>query len=201
MENETQICVIDFETLGTDIQTAPLLALGVVIGNVGGVIQSEKEFIFNLPSQLSKTSGYQKRIDESTLQFWTSSENQVLFSEYMQKCAVSQNAEEETFLGIHEFLMQETINTPGFILAAYHGSFDTGLLKQLYKESALEYPFSYRAEFDFATVRRLCKSIDSYTDIPFVGTKHNALDDARHEYNNFIHQLDNLDLDSEILPF
>ncbi len=187
--SRTQIVVIDFETLGTDIATAPLLALGVVIGDTKGKIQSEYEFVFNLPNQLKTVD---KQIDEKTLHWWSNSKRASLFSDYMYKCSISQCLKDRTFSQIHSFFMSEINWSYNTILAAYHDSFDTGLLKQMYRDYTIvaKYPFSYRSEFDLASLSRVVKASPKYKKLEFVGTKHNALDDARNEYTRMIYQLE-----------
>lgn len=58
--------------------------------------------------------------------------------------------------------------------------FDIGILSSLFEDLGATWPFSYRNHRDLRTLKHLT-AWSPIWDAPFVGTQHNALDDAKHQ--------------------
>lgn len=168
--------VIDIETLGTKLnkrfQPPVVLSIGAVVIS-DGKITSEFEGYLNIDDQIAKGA----YIDSDTLQWWVKTDP-LLFSKTLDKCAAASTL--STSLDFTAWFSAQKPDDVDYIpIWGNSHSFDCTNLEYIYTMFEIERPWSYRGESCFRTLKKLC----SWEIKPkgFQGTKHNCLDDARHE--------------------
>lgn len=158
--------MLDFETLGTSPDTA-VLSLGAVIFTPFGIVQ-EKEFHFNLHAQLKA----KRAVSADTLTWW--------MSQGAAAKAVFDKSKVEGGL-VSEF-------APGFAkwVSAYANirvwgngaSFDVPIIENMLNACGVPVPWKFFNIRCYRTIKVLF-AIEQGNKL--AGTKHNALDDARHQ--------------------
>ena len=161
--------MLDFETLGTEPQSA-VLSLGVVAFDNEKII-SEWYCEFNLQDQISNG----RKISASTLQWWLSQEKdaQDVFLEGTKKLSL-----DEFFA---DFLRELSVyNKKDIVVWGNGASFDISIIENIFRRHHPKgedaFPWIYWNVMCFRTFNNLtqCKKL-----VQFKGTKHNALADAR----------------------
>jgi len=176
----TSLIVIDFETLGTDTDKCPILSLGVVIGGIDGNITAKKEYIFPLIEQLNRVWSH---IEVDTIDFWQKPENVETFNYYIAACMANRTNLCDVLCNVKHYLSHKVVFNES-LLIGNSPDFDNAILKRLFSEVDISFPWKYNQEFDFRSVRNLFKlanADDTYT-IPSSNNKHNAVADAVWEY-------------------
>lgn len=195
---DTILISIDHETLGTDPLNSIMLSTGIVIGNTTGKISFKKEYIYPFIEQLKEAY----TICAATIKWWCETpEKFELYKYYMGKCSKQTNDMSKIVHEIHNDLQSElskldlSINSPNTYLCAKPPKFDIAFLDRLFNDylGALLPRASFRQDFDFRTIDKLCKNMP---ECEYIGDvqPHNALSDAEFQYNKLVHQLNKLNI-------
>lgn len=163
--------MIDLETLGTTVN-APIVSIGAVEFNPNtGELGSAFYQIVRLESSLA----YGGKVDADTLRWWLTQNIEVkkeTFDPINSKDLEVALRELDTFIFDRPIAAQVWGNG---------AAFDLGILKNNYEKLGLAIPWMFYKERDMRTIVELGHAINCIPNIPFNGTKHNALDDAIHQ--------------------
>lgn len=165
-----QHVMLDLETFGTTPQ-CPVLSLGAVYfdpvtGNTG-------------PS-LYETIGFEdafegRYADPATIKWWLSQPDKAREALWNQEFPGTQ----DTLLGaLQRFL---TLDDVEVFVWGNGATFDISILEDLYRQNGMDIPWKFYNVRDVRTIVHLAKGIVDRDNYSFIGTKHNALDDAIHQ--------------------
>lgn len=165
--------MLDLETLSSE-HNAAIVAIGASTFSLGG--ESRLGFYKIVDPVSSQRHGL--HIDAATVKWW------------MQQ---SQAARDAAFgkgagsLSQALFMLNSWVHSPvGDVCVWGNGAtFDNVVLRNAYKAAGIAPFWSYKGDRCYRTMRAMLKTPDD--DIPFVGEKHNALDDATHQAKQLIH--------------
>lgn len=184
MSNSSLVAVVDIETLAQG-HDAVIGAIGVVIVDVAQ-LRTVDEFY----CRVDLAQGRQR--DDDTMAFWErqKSESPVAWEEMFGNAGrlflVDALQALSNFLGRH-FDKVAVVELMG------NGSeFDNVLLADAYQQWGVDKPWWFRGNQSLRTVvwmGRQLLGIDPKYQLPFEGTRHHALHDARHEAAYLIHIL------------
>lgn len=154
-------CMVDIETLGLDPGDI-VLSIGAVMFNRDGIIH---EFYENIDIQSSQNAGLE--INARTLEWWLQQDEEA------QDCltgGVPLREALELFKGWYEMHEPDEVwaNSPAM---------DCTLLEAAFEAVDMTEPWEYDEERDQRTIESL---VDTEPEVE-VGTKHNALDDAKRQ--------------------
>ena len=165
--------MVDLETMGNGPH-APVISIGAVFfdPNTG---ETGEEFSVNI--SLESSMRYRARPDASTILWWMEQ------SEEARKSLTSNTQELPTALSwLSEFIIKNANHK--FVQVWGNGaSFDCVILRNSYSLTGQPVPWQWWNDRDVRTIVELGKVIgfDPKRDMPFKGTRHNALDDAIHQ--------------------
>lgn len=189
---DKNLIVIDFETLGTDVNNCAVMALGICIGDAKGDVYAKQEFIFPLAEQFNDfnlLAEYKNQDD--TVPWWSLPEREALFRDYLYKSMSCRSSMDEVIIRVNDFIL-EKVDVNNSLLVANAPDFDIAIFKRLYDTYLIKWPFNFRQNFDVRTVCQLMTATDSYVKPKFVGVKHNALNAAYNEYMDLVFQIAHL---------
>jgi len=161
--------MIDLETLGT-AQDAAIISVGacrfdVMTGEIGDTFYRRVDWDSALKT---------RSVTGSTIKWWLQ----------QSKDAISEIV--APGLGYSEVLWSFSdwirTTTPGADRVWGNGStFDISILENAFREKELPMPWHYWNTRDVRTIADLASHLINKHEIPFEGTAHNALDDAKHQ--------------------
>lgn len=156
-------------TPSTSVKRRDLIAGSVAAGETG------EEFSVNI--SLESSMRYRARPDASTILWWLEQ------SEEARKSLTSNTQELSTALSwLSEFIIKNA-NHKLVQVWGNGASFDCVILRNSYSLTGQPVPWQWWNDRDVRTIVELGKVIgfDPKRDMPFKGTRHNALDDAIHQ--------------------
>jgi hypothetical protein len=171
-ENKTNHLMLDFETLGTQPDTA-VLSLGAVMFNRDKIL-AEKLWVFDVQGQLDND----RSVKFETLIWWLQ-QGEAAKSVFKRS--------RETGIKIRDFLPQFIAFTEPYKNLRVWGngaSFDVSIIENLLEVGKIKTPWLFYNSRCYRTMKS-CFGIDP-KDGSFSGTKHDALDDARHQTNKLL---------------
>ncbi|WP_414465259.1 3'-5' exonuclease [Klebsiella michiganensis] len=165
--------MIDLETMGNG-PYAPIVSIGAVFFDPNGGI-AEDNFYVNVSLESSMRS--RARPDASTILWWMQQGDDA-------RDSLTNDTQElkTALLWLSEFIGKYT--NPRFLQVWGNGaSFDCVILRNSYSLIGVDTPWSWWNDRDVRTVVEMGKAIgfDPKRDMPFEGTRHNALSDAIHQ--------------------
>ncbi|EEW8443644.1 ATPase [Escherichia coli] len=165
--------MVDLEAMGNG-PYAPVISIGAVFfdPNTG---ETGEEFSVNI--SLESSMRYRARPDASTILWWMEQ------SEEARKSLTSNTQELSTALSwLSEFIIKNA-NHKLVQVWGNGASFDCVILRNSYSLTGQPVPWQWWNDRDVRTIVELGKVIgfDPKRDMPFKGTRHNALDDAIHQ--------------------
>ncbi len=169
--------MIDLETLGTD-PTAPIVAIGAVFFD-----PQTGELGAEFSATISFESACERRTPSaSTIQWWLKQSDDA-----RAKVVRGKQGMFEALDGLHRFIRDNTNVKPW----GNGATFDISMLEDCFKCYDMTVPWKFWNIRDVRTVVELGEMKGfSKDDVPFEGTPHVALDDAKHQarYVSFITQ-------------
>lgn len=168
--------MLDLETLGTEV--------GSIITTIGAVKFNGKEIVDSFYTKIciedSQKNGF--GTDAITFLFWMDQEDAA--RKEIIDCVEKKGAKK-----VNEAL-ELFSNWMGEDLPVWGNGvlFDNALLSEYYSNQGLKKPWSYRNDRCYRTVKNMFPEIKAE---PFVGIKHNALDDAASQTHHLIKILGN----------
>ena len=177
------VAVVDIETLSTR-HDAAIVSIGCVIVNL---FTQETVDEFYRVTDTYYQGIYNRDFMPSTIRWWDEQKetNPEAWQEYEKANAIRESGQfEDVLLEFDEFL-SKNFDDPAKIQLMGNGcDFDNVILQTAFKKFLFtpSWPFSGNQSLRTAVwLGRLILGIDPKYDIPFEGTKHHALHDARHE--------------------
>ena len=182
MSKQSLVAVVDIETLGKSA-SAVIASIGVVIVDV-----AQLRIVDEFYTRVARSQG--RLVDAETLTWWE------------QQKAENPDAWVEVFSdGARPSLIYALEALSGFLsrhfgeagpveLMGNGSEFDNVLLADAYKQWGIEQPWPFRGNQSLRTavwMGRQLLDIDPKYDLPFVGVRHHALHDARHEAAYLLH--------------
>lgn len=177
--------MLDIKTLSVS-KNAAIISIGAVFFNPAtGELGSE--FYQTITRSSCESEGLE--VDERTLQWWSE-------QSFEARAVLHDPDAIHIFFALQNFRQWILQNTP----ANQHieiwdngASFDCGIVDNACRRSAVKLPWRYENERDVRTIVSLGRNllnIDPKYAVPFVGTAHNALADAKHQaaYVSHIYQ-------------
>ena len=167
--------MLDLETLGTGsnsvIVSAGLVEFDLETGATGDHIKLS----FNLLDQLLNGA----EIDKDTLTWWQS---QSTSAKELLKQSSTTKPIEETLKELSAFLATLPARAPNISLWGNGCTFDNVILRNLYKRSGIQFPLAFWQDKDVRTLAQLV-DYDKVVELtgPFQGTKHDPINDCRHQ--------------------
>lgn len=161
--------MIDFETLGNRPDTA-VVSLGAVLFDRDKII-GEKLWLFNLDGQLSG----RRSVTADTITWW--------LGQGEKAKSVFEKAGMEGIL-LRDFVTQFLEFVPAKLDVRVWGNgatFDVSIIESILHQQGVKAPWKFWSHRCYRTMKS-CFGIDK----KFVGTKHDALDDAKHQANCLI---------------
>lgn len=158
--------MLDLETWG--------LTPGSDIRSIGAVVFDPVARTLGAQFYLNTSGGKEFGLtrDSSTVQWWSQQ------SEEAQSAFALNRVPLDTALWqFGEFWREVELGTLGARLWAHGPHFDEAILAACYRATDLPVPWHYRAPRDCRTIWDAAGGVD----LPFEGTEHNALDDAKHQ--------------------
>ena len=177
------VAVVDIETLSTQ-PNAAIVSIGCVIVNL--FTQETVDEFYSLLDTYHQGI-YNRDIMLSTVGWWEEQKetNHEAWLEYKKAGEIKKSyLIEKALLDFNEFLLKHFDDPANIQLMGNGSDFDNVILQTAFKKSLLtpSWPFSGNQSLRTAVwLGRLILGIDPKYDIPFEGTKHHALHDARHE--------------------
>ena len=161
--------VVDIETLGT-IPGAPIVQIAAVAFDLGA---SEDEWeLFEVKVDV-RSLIYKEGISFDTLAWWVSQDKGTIDEVFGEAERLDIASALNSFHKWRGFTHTKNLWGNG-------AAFDNELLKAaLLQYCGIREPWNFRIDRCFRTVKNLYK--EQVPEPPFIGTKHNALDDARHQ--------------------
>jgi hypothetical protein len=170
--------VWDIETLGTEAD-AVVTNIGIVKFNfLTGKVLASYETAFDVQEQLEAG----RTVEASTLAFWFKQ------PEDAQKPVLQAMGESDIIIdslnGALRMLsgwIQDNSTGADVSIWGNGPSFDNAIMKDLYRQAGLKYPFKYNADRCMRTIVDICRNsvgVDPKKAIENVGVVHDALDDA-----------------------
>jgi hypothetical protein len=165
--------MIDLETMGTGHNSA-ILSIGAVAFDPMEGTRANTTFYAVL--NLKSCTDLGLKIDADTLMWWMKQSEQAR-DDWVNPGDDPVNLEDALFS--FESYMANTLDCVprNALVWANAPSFDCGLMADAYAACSRALPWKYYNERCFRTVKSLAK----VSAFPFVGRKHNALDDALHQ--------------------
>lgn len=159
--------MLDFETLGTAPDTA-VVSLGLVIFTREKILH-EKLWLFDLRGQLAN----RRSVTAETITWW--------MGQGKAKDVFELALREGVYLRDFAFQLKE-ICLPFTDLRVWGNgaAFDLSIVEHILHQQGVKPPWKYSNQRCYRTLRN-CFGFGG--DQPFHGTKHDALDDARHQAN------------------
>lgn len=162
--------MIDLETMGTRPESA-VVAIGAVkfdpeTGELGNTLY--------VPISLKSSVAAGGKIDPDTVMWWLQQDNEARNA--LVRCdAIGLSAPDALTL-VDEF-------AEGYQVWGNGATFDISMLENMYGKADRSPPWKFWAIRDVRTVVELGESKGIYAkrDLPFEGTPHHALDDAKHQ--------------------
>jgi len=193
MKDKTLI-VIDWETLGVNTESCPVMALGIVIGNTEGRIFGKREFIFNLSEQFNLMNAYAEyKGNDNTVEWWSSSEREALFKDYLYRCMKQTLPIATTMRQVNNFMFA-SYDIHNSLIVANHTDFDVDILIRMYEYADLHYPFTFRDRFDTSDINMFMQFHPDYSKLQNKEAdslvKHRAIDDAMYSYLELVNQIE-----------
>ncbi|EBH5163888.1 3'-5' exoribonuclease [Salmonella enterica] len=165
--------MVDLETMGNG-PYAPVISIGAVFFDLK-TRETGEDFLVNI--SLESSMRYRARPDASTILWWMEQ------GEDARKSLTNDTQELSTALSwLSDFIAKHA--NPKFVQVWGNGaSFDCVILRNSYALAGHQAPWQWRNDRDVRTIVELGKAIgfDPKRDMPFEGTRHNALDDAIHQ--------------------
>ncbi|MEC6147495.1 3'-5' exonuclease [Klebsiella pneumoniae] len=165
--------MIDLETMGNG-PYAPIVSIGAVFFDPSTGATGED---FQVNVSLESSMRFRARPDASTVLWWMEQ------GENARKALTTDTQELSIALGwLSDFISKNT--NPRFVQVWGNGaSFDCVILRNSYSLTGREAPWQWWNDRDVRTVVEMGKAIgfDPKRDVPFEGTRHNALADAIHQ--------------------
>lgn len=168
--------MLDLETIGLK-PGCPILQIGAVAftTNLNGVYLTNK---FDAAISLPKSESMGFVSDPKTIGWWVEQFNAGnVFARSNSDDALTPDQALESF---NEFIIVNG-GTDDVLMWANSPSFDCAILKAYYDKLGWDVPWKYYNERDFRTAKALAGVPDDRWP-QFTGTKHNALDDAVHQF-------------------
>ncbi|POU43911.1 3'-5' exoribonuclease [Pantoea sp. PSNIH4] len=165
--------MLDLETMGNG-PYAPVISIGATFfepktGAIG------EDFSVNV--SLESSMRYRARPDASTILWWMEQS-----ADARQSLTTETASLPDALTWLSEFISKHA--NPRFVQVWGNGaSFDCVILRNSYALAGIEVPWQWWNDRDVRTVVELGKAIkfDPKRDMPFEGTRHNALADAIHQ--------------------
>ena len=161
--------MLDIETLGTEDHAA-IVQIGAVRFDIysAGIIGPDQ-----FSCQVDWDSANFGKIEPGTLQWWLTQDADVRNRVFHQGGAVSLP---RALAGLDKW-----VSDGGQMISCWTcpPNFDARLLRQAYLRCKMPYRFPFYKERDMRTIRETFGTIHDKPE--FVGDKHDALDDARHQ--------------------
>lgn len=165
--------MIDLETMGNG-PYAPIVSIGAVFFDPNTGI-GDDDFQVNI--SLESSMRYRARTDASTILWWMEQ------GEDARKALFNDTQDLSTALSwLSDFIGKHS--NPRFVQVWGNGaSFDCVILRNSYSLTGQQPPWQWWNDRDVRTIVEMGKVIgfDPKRDMPFDGTRHNALDDAIHQ--------------------
>lgn len=166
--------MLDIETLGKDSDA--------VVASIGAVVFDPSDLSTGISKQwniadLQNQVDLGRKMDVSTVTWWMGQSKDAIDKTFNQKnwshCTI------DALEGFYKFCLSQDgkrwENTNVYIWG--NGNmFDNAIMRSLYKTYRLNYPVSFRNDFDLRTIKWLFKN--KLPTVANVGTGHNAVDDA-----------------------
>ncbi|HFI7447479.1 TPA: 3'-5' exoribonuclease [Escherichia coli] len=162
--------MIDLETMGKN-PDAPIISIGAIFfdpqtGDMGPE--------FSKTIDLETAGGV---IDRDTIKWWLKQSREAQSAIMTDEIPL-----DDALLQLREFIDE---NSGEFFVQVWGNgaNFDNTILRRSYERQGIPCPWRYYNDRDVRTIVELGKAIDfdARTAIPFVGERHNALDDARYQ--------------------
>ncbi|TKU09504.1 3'-5' exoribonuclease [Citrobacter sp. wls828] len=165
--------MVDLETMGNG-PYAPVISIGAVFFNpkTGEIGEG-----FSVNVSLESSMRYRARPDASTILWWMQQGEDARKSLLHETFALN-----DALDNFSEFIAENT-NQKYVQVWGNGASFDCVILRNSYALTGQDVPWQWWNDRDVRTVVELGKAIgfDPKRDMPFEGTRHNALDDAIHQ--------------------
>lgn len=164
--------MIDLETMGTG-QNSLVIAIGAVFfdpdtGDLG------EEFYTNIDWQSGIDAGLE--INADTVKWWLEQNSTAI------KAILAPGKQIDTALEYFYLWISANAKSPSYVYPWGNGAtFDISLLENAYNKVGERLPWKFWNVRDCRTVEYLAKGLVNKKDISFVGTQHNALDDAKYQ--------------------
>lgn len=174
----------DIETLST----APNAGI-VSIGVAAGTLDYSKFFTFDTSIPVSEVKGH---IDPATLEWWFKQPSSAIDSTFNVEHK-AQTAIDMLYAFSSWFNTVTSKGTLPYTIYGNAASFDLVVLREAFKAVGMHVPWNFRNESCYRTLKNTFKTVQMET---FIGTKHNALDDAINQFNhltNILNHIDNME--------
>lgn len=157
--------MLDFETLGQTPDTA-VLSLGAVLFNQDGILDCQ-DWVFDLTEQLRS----KRSVTSSTIVWWLQQGAKA------QEIFALSNSKGK---GMREFTPEflKFSSTKDLRVWGNGATFDVSIIEHLLSQMKVENPWMFWNVRCYRTIKAM---FEIEKGKPFVGTKHNALDDAKYQ--------------------
>jgi inhibitor of KinA sporulation pathway (predicted exonuclease) len=173
--------MLDLETLGLG-DNVVIIQISAVVFNIksGDILEVFDEYI---NPQDSVKRGF--KIESSTVEWWFSQSEEV-FQNVFVKSLNSKNTIDKVLLNFNTWISkikeEQKVNNKYNINMWGNGILaDNKWLRQAYKLCNIEPCWKFYEDKDVRTLLELGRRLFSYEMLKFEGTKHNALDDCKHQ--------------------
>ncbi|WP_018694229.1 3'-5' exonuclease [Algicola sagamiensis] len=177
------VAVVDIETLSTQ-PNAAIVSIGCVIVNL---FTQETVDEFYRVTDTYYQAIYNRDAMPSTVRWWEEQKetNPAAWKEYEKSNSIKESGQFElALIEFNNFLIKHFVDPSTIQLMGNGCDFDNVILQTAFKKVLFSPSWEFSGNQSLRTavwLGRLILGIDPKYDIPFEGTKHHALHDARHE--------------------
>ena len=165
--------MLDLETMGTS-NNAAIVAIGAVVFDIGGVRDT-----FYKKIDLCSSSAHGGVIDASTVVWWLG-QNKAAQDELIGEGRVDLITALQDF---HEWTLDMTNQYDVNGIWGNGANFDNVILRNAYRNNQMQEPWNFRQDRCYRTINT---EFGQNITLPYIGVKHNALDDAFYQANRLI---------------